>query len=528
MGSLKKIALILLLIVLLPAIFFSAYEISSLSEEEKMIEETYRNQLDAILFSANQYSDDILSNWVAKVQVGLVEHGDEPGLPANVESLLSLHPALPVIFIGDTLNTEGSVKLYALEDQVLNSQETITYLSNALSGEGLRIKQLVRYQESGFQKIEPLDCNLPECDDKVLLIFILDAPVGNKRVCGMILQPNMFIEELLGPKLQAIAKDQFVLRAYQKDTPSPIYSTMEDDNEELNSAALTKDLWVLPDYYLGIVALGTSVKQIIEERTFTNMLLIVVLDIVLVLGVWLVFSNVKKEVQLAQNKSDFVSNVSHEIRTPLALISMFAETLELGRVKSEEKKQEYYGIIHKETNRLTGIVNRILTFSRMEANKKALNILPVDLDEVIRDVLSTYEFHLKNKGFQWQLSTGLDTDIMADDQAVVEVIVNLIDNAIKYSNGVKKIDIVTGKKDQFGFISIKDEGAGISKQDQKHIFDKFYRVSSGDLAKSRGTGLGLSLVKEIIENHMGKIEVLSELKKGSTFIVYFPLSNLNE
>ncbi|TRX61302.1 HAMP domain-containing histidine kinase [Fulvivirga sp. M361] len=527
MSSLRKIALILLLVFLLPAIFFSAYEISALSEEEKMIEETYRNQLDAILFSANQYSDDVLNNWIAKVQVGFEEHGVAGGLPSKIESLLSLHPALPVVFTGDTLNNEASVKLYHLDDPEFDIKQTRVCLRKALSTAGKRMRQLLRYQESGFQKIEPLNYDLPDCNNHVVLIFILDSPVNHKRICGMVLQPDMFIEELLGPKLQSIAKDQFVLRVYRKGSPSPTYSTFEGDQTS-NSAALTKDLWVLPDYYLGIATLGVSIQQIIKDRTYTNISLIVVLDIILILGVWMVFSSVKKEVQLAQNKSDFVSNVSHEIRTPLALISMFAETLKLGRVKSEEKKQEYYSIIHKETNRLTGIVNRILTFSRVEANDKALTIQPANLNTIVQDVLNTYEFHLKNKGFQWQFTPNLKSDVLVDDQAAVEVIVNLIDNAIKYSDSVKNIEINTARKDAFGIVRIIDKGAGISRQDQKHIFEKFYRVSSGDLAKSRGTGLGLSLVKEIVENHQGRIEVVSELKKGSTFTIYFPLANQKE
>ena len=246
---------------------------------------------------------------------------------------------------------------------------------------------------------------------------------------------------------------------------------------------------------------------------------------ILIIAVILVFRNVKKEVQLAQNKADFVSNVSHEIRTPLALISMFAETLEMGRVKSEEKKQEYYGIISKETHRLSGIVNKILNFSQTEANKKTLNIESISLNKSIQDVLTTYDFHLKNKGFEYSFEKTDELFVKADKEAFVEIIINLIDNAIKYSEDKKRIEISTGLENTYGYVAVKDQGIGISSMDQKHIFDKFYRVSSGDLAKSKGTGLGLSLVKQLIEAQQGKITVSSSPGNGSLFTLYFPLAS---
>lgn len=516
MGSLRKIVLILLLIFLLPAIFFSAYEISSLNRDEEVINQIYEDQLDAILYSANQYSDDVLNGWIAKIQVGL-EMAQSDSTPEKIQMLLDLNPALSIVFLGDTLNTESSVKIFANQDS-LKSNKVQQRLSGILATESKKIKQLIKYKEEGFQKNEPLG----KSDGMVLITFILDTRSDEKYVCGLVIDAQLFIEELLGPKLQLIAQDKFILSAFRNDSSFPVFVSSDVDSTT-NAIAQTKNLWLLPEYYLGITTQGESIQDIVDERTYTNLALILALCIILIFGVWLVFVNVKKEVRLAQNKSDFVSNVSHEIRTPLALISMFAETLELDRVKSQEKRHEYYSIINKEANRLTGIVNRILTFSRMEANTKALNIEALDCNEAIEDVLNTYDYHLKSKGFTYTFNKGLDQQVMADSQAFVEVVVNLIDNAIKYSNSKKHIDISTGKKDAFGYISVKDQGVGISKQDQKHVFDKFYRVSSGDLAKSRGTGLGLSLVKEIVEGHDGFIELKSEPQKGSEFLLYFPL-----
>jgi two-component system phosphate regulon sensor histidine kinase PhoR len=303
-----------------------------------------------------------------------------------------------------------------------------------------------------------------------------------------------------------------------------IYSTLQNDTTSLQSSSLSKDIWIFPNYALGIRTLGVSLKQIVNDRTNTNLMLLIGLDVVLVIALVLAFRSVKKEVQLAQNKTDFVSNVSHEIRTPLALISMFAETLEMGRITSEEKKLEYYGIITKETHRLSGIVNKILNFSQTEAGKKILHIETVNLAIEIRQILKTYDFHLKNKGFEYNFEGNETLNVKADKGAFAEIIINLIDNAIKYSSTTKRIEISQGKDGEFNWVAVKDNGVGISNADQKHVFDKFYRVSSGNLAKSQGTGLGLSLVRQLMEQQNGKISVTSHLGSGSTFTLFFPIA----
>nr|WP_262896704.1 HAMP domain-containing sensor histidine kinase [Fulvivirga marina] len=268
---------------------------------------------------------------------------------------------------------------------------------------------------------------------------------------------------------------------------------------------------------------GRGIHAIVRERTYLNLGLILVLNIVLLFGVWLVFRNVKKEIQLAENKSVFVSNVSHEIRTPLSLISMFAETLEMGRVQTKEKQQEYYEIISKEAQRLTAIVNRILNFSQVEANKSSYTLEPLDLGGAVDEVLKTYTYHLESKGFDYSFTKEDNLIIEADKEALQEVIINVLDNAIKYSNKTRNINIQIANLGNMAYLSIQDHGIGISARDQKNIFDKFYRVSTGDLAKGQGTGLGLSLVKHIISRHNGKIKVKSELGRGTTFTIYLPL-----
>ena len=233
--------------------------------------------------------------------------------------------------------------------------------------------------------------------------------------------------------------------------------------------------------------------------------------------------------ELAKIKSDFVSNVSHELRTPLALISMFAETLEMGRATTEEKKKEYYTIISKEATRLSRIVNKILSFSRIEAGRKEYHFSKINLNLLVEDVFNSYQFHLKNNGFKFSfLPANAIPEIEADGEAISEAIINLIDNAIKYSTDKKEISIITGTEHGIAFIEVKDKGVGISEENQKKIFEKFFRVSDSLIHNTKGTGLGLTLVKHIVEAHGGKIKVKSKLNEGSSFILSFPINNLNK
>ncbi|CAN5471399.1 hypothetical protein BH09BAC3_BH09BAC3_34150 [soil metagenome] len=519
MKSTQRIGLLLALVFLLPALFFSVYEWSSLSKDEEMMQSVYNKQLDAILFSVNQYSDDILNSWISKIERGLKDTDAPDSIPARVSELLMYNSSITGVFIADTV--DGKPVQYFFSNHKPDSSFK-NRIREGLADGFNQIAQLASYKRSGFQKVGVLPINWGVPKDIQCLIYISSDSESKIGVVGLLIDPNSFIQELVGPRLQVIAKDQFILSAFKKGVVQPVYSTLWTDSVSVQAEAFTKDFWLFPDYALGIRIKGSSIQTLIKERTANNLILLISLDIILVIAVVLVFRNVKKEVQLAQNKADFVSNVSHEIRTPLALISMFAETLEMGRVSTEEKKQEYYSIISKETRRLSGIVNKILNFSQAEANRKNFNPVRLHTGNEIREILKTYESHLSSKGFEYSLKEKSNEPVVADKEAFTEIIINLIDNAMKYSTDRKRLEITTGSENGFGYVAVKDYGVGISAANRKHIFDKFYRVPTGDLAKTTGTGLGLSLVKQLIEAQNGKIDVVSEPGKGSTFTVCFP------
>ena len=276
------------------------------------------------------------------------------------------------------------------------------------------------------------------------------------------------------------------------------------------------------------VAIGlknTNLDDLARDSFLHSVGATVLVLIVLLCGVALIIRATDREARLAQAKSNFVSNVSHELKTPLSLLSLFSEILELGRVNSEEKKTEYYRIMRHESLRLNKMIDNILDFSKIEAGKKTYNFAHNDMGTVIENVLSSYRYQFINSGFdvQTNLQDGLPP-VLIDRDAMAQAISNLVDNAIKYSSDVKQLSIKTETLGSDVSIEIADQGIGIPRAEQAKVFEKFYRVGNGLVHDVKGSGLGLSLVKHIIEAHKGTISVDSDAGKGSRFTIRLPLA----
>jgi two-component system phosphate regulon sensor histidine kinase PhoR len=529
-SPIKKIALILILIIILPSLIFSLFEISSLNEREKVIEEIYNNQLDAILFSVNQYSEDIISNWRSKLNLLLNEKISHPEyFKAKADSFLSINKAISSVIFADSLEARNTSELLPAPGQYNNDDQHNHSLDikKFLIRNSPKIKRLYTFERGGYSKIEPLPDE--STDSCTTLIFLLDDPDEINNICIMTINPVKFVRNVLGSKIKQIAEDKFIITCSSLKAVKSSDFIFTTENLKGQDIQQKKNLWLIPNYQLGILLKGETIQGLVKSRSTTNLILILILIVILIAGVYIVFKNVRKEMELAKIKSDFVSNVSHELRTPLSLISMFAETLEMGRATSEEKKKEYYTIISKEAARLSRIVNKILSFSKIEAGKKEYHFSKINLNILVEDIFNSYQFHLQNNRFKFSFLPGDKIpELEADGEAISEAIINLIDNAIKYSNDKKEISIITGVEQGNIFIEVKDRGVGISEENQKKIFEKFYRVSDGLIHATKGTGLGLTLVKHIVEAHKGKIKVKSKVNEGSSFILIFPINNLNK
>ncbi len=269
---------------------------------------------------------------------------------------------------------------------------------------------------------------------------------------------------------------------------------------------------------------GTNIDALARNSFLHSAGATVLVLIFLLFGMALTFRATDREARLAQAKSNFVSNVSHELKTPLSLLSLFSEILELGRVNSEEKKTEYYRIIRHESLRLNKMIDNILDFAKIEAGRKAYVFAAGDMAEVIEHVLSSYRYQIINSGFDVQTNIQPDLPpVLIDRDAMEQAISNLLDNAIKYSRDVKQLSITTGRRGSDLLIEIADQGIGIPRAEHAKVFEKFYRVGNGLVHDVKGSGLGLSLVKHIVEAHNGTISVESEVGKGSRFTILLPL-----
>ncbi len=267
-----------------------------------------------------------------------------------------------------------------------------------------------------------------------------------------------------------------------------------------------------------------SIEQDVRRWAMGKMALIGFIDLMLGAGLFMVYSNVRREMHLSRLKSDFVANVSHELKTPLALIRLFAETLELGRVPGQEKKQQYYRVIHKESQRLTQLINNILDFSRIEAGRKEYRFAPTDVNRVVADVLESYRFPIEQQGFALESELADDIpEIALDKEALSQALINLVNNAIKYSSDRKFIRLETRRAGGHLRLSVSDHGIGIAAGDQRKIFEKFYRAENSLVHETKGSGLGLALVRHIAEAHGGSVELESAPGKGSTFTLVLPL-----
>jgi two-component system, OmpR family, phosphate regulon sensor histidine kinase PhoR len=251
--------------------------------------------------------------------------------------------------------------------------------------------------------------------------------------------------------------------------------------------------------------------------------LILALVLTTIIGTAATLAVLYREARVAKLQSDFVNKVSHDLRTPLTSIRMFVETLQLGRLPDPARQQEALSILSTETERLSGLINRLLDWARMESGRRRYDFRPTPVTDVVDDALAAFESQrlAQPADVRREIPPGLPR-VNVDREAIAGALLDLLQNAHKYTGPDKRIVVSAAVHEGAVVVRVTDNGPGIAKSDQKRIFDKFYRAKDPLDRSIEGSGLGLAMVKHIVKSHGGKVAVESVPGAGATFIVALP------
>ena len=315
-----------------------------------------------------------------------------------------------------------------------------------------------------------------------------------------------FYWEVTGENGELLLKSEYI----PEDTP-PVYTVFPSNLPSLSLTLYPEDSGL----FVSLIRPG--------EGLFIYIFVVIV--IILACGLFFTLQTVNNELHLSKMKSYFMSTVSHEFKSPLTSIRQMAEMLVRGRVPSRERQQKYYTTILQQSERLSHLIDNILDFSKMEEGQKIFRFEKVDIIPVVKDIVESFQKHIADQGFHISLTIPEPLpDIIFDREAMEQVMHNLIDNACKYSGESKNIEVQLFPKGSKIVISVRDYGVGIRKEDQDKIFSRFYRAGEELTQTVKGSGIGLTIVKQIVEAHQGEITVESSPGKGSIFSVKLPVS----
>ena len=347
--------------------------------------------------------------------------------------------------------------------------------------------------------------------------------LGTGRIWGIIIDASRLRQEVLQPVLGALfpageaawvvrGRDGTALLSSEKPATGPV-------TLRTNFAAN------FPDWTLEIHQPPPRLIRafLLSRRGLYSFVFLLIAGI-LGFGLVLTIRSVSHELELARLKSDFVSTVSHEFKSPLTSIRQLAEMLQSGRVPSEERRQRYYDVLLEQSERLALLTDNILSLAKIESGRAALKLEPTDIAALVTDVTASIRERVRHEGF----TIGLDVagplpPLAADRAALAQAVTNLIDNAVKYSGGSRKIDVRASSEGPAVLIAVRDFGVGIKKEDQERVFERFFRAGDALTRTVKGSGLGLALVKEIVEAHRGQVLVESEPGEGSLFTIRLPV-----
>ncbi len=349
-------------------------------------------------------------------------------------------------------------------------------------------------------------------------------PLDLKKVLDKQLLDSLLVSEL---NIEGISI-QYVYGVYSTSKNKMILENSDQHKANLlmNSFVFTlypSEINNQPDYLM--ICFPYEIRFLLKQ-----MASIIFISLILIIIIMMIFIYVIRVIvwqrRLSKMKNDFINNMTHEIKTPISTISLACEALNEEEIKKNPLLSEnYLNVINDENKRLGGIAEKILQAATIETGEFKLKKDKINIHQIIDHVINTIGIHVEVKDGRIIKNYMAERPVIyADRMHFTSIISNLIDNANKYSPRKPEIKITTKNVDDGVLIAIQDNGIGINKENQKKIFDKLYRIPTGNIHNVKGFGLGLSYVKALVEWHNGKVSIESDLKKGSNFTVFLPFS----
>jgi signal transduction histidine kinase len=532
------------LAIVLPAAALMAFSIVNLKniQRDKAVEAAIERDFSHVLKIAERKSWERASDLLTPVLREFPSpEGDPPRIKAKLEHLLLEHPEFAYAVLYDKKNNLVVTRIQPGRDRdevfCGRTQEEMSAAANWVAMEAPDMASHLRMMaEKGEMPITfSGGWSLREHQRTYWNVaFFIPPDVTKDRVAlGVVAFDQDYLrktflpammKDVLTSKSSALKADEnpAVMMIHAPKESNPWVASANWDGEKPEMERTFAD--VFPQLVLAIKYRGTTIADIGMKFLRFHYTVLAALCLVMVGGIWLTYRNVSREMNLARLKSDFVANVSHELRTPLALIRLYAETLELGRLTAKEKYQEYFRIIREESERLTALINNILDFSRIEAGRKEYEFKETNLADLVRSTLDSYRFQIEQNGFAFEENISSDVPpVIVDREAIARSLLNLVNNALKYSKDQKYIGVSLYRANSRVNLEVRDHGIGIAPNEQEKIFEKFYRCGDPLVHNIKGSGLGLSLVRHIARAHGGDVLVESTPEKGSKFTIALPL-----
>jgi len=340
-----------------------------------------------------------------------------------------------------------------------------------------------------------------------------------------------FLENLLKSEFQARNLDiDFEYVVYDCFTDSIVFGDYVDlkaEDKSLVYRTSNNEKWDKRSHYFGVYFPSKDLYMV-EDMSIWVVSTIFLLLVVIFFGytIW----TIMKQKRLSEVRTDFINNMTHELKTPISTISLSTEVLSNPNIaKDPERLANYAKIIKEESERLKNQVDKVLQMATLDKKKVDLDRKKVDLHKVIKKTIQGFSLILDaNDAIIEEDLKASKPYIHGDEVHLTNIMYNLIDNAIKYCEKKPHILISTSDKGSGFYLRVRDNGIGMSREEQRHVFEKFYRVPTGDKHDVKGFGIGLNYVRKMIKQHGGKIQLKSEPKSGSTFRIYFPKYTFSE